>query len=256
MALPLPNLDDRRWADLAEEGRSLIPRYAPAWTDHNVHDPGITQLELLAWVTEMQLYRLNRVPARHLRKFLALAGLRSAGPAPAETMLSFGSLTAGTSFVLPKGTQFESRTAVFATVRDARLSAITLTTLLLEDAAGALRDVSGEMRDGHVITLFGRAAYLGFSQIPMGVPVSLGFRLVGPGNDAFERRRLMEEAEAQVAACSPVTSRFSCPGAEVTFPHPVRLPKHHSAHLIWEVSAGPGTWQPVVVEDDTRCCGR
>ena len=42
IALPLPNLDDRRWADLVEEGRALIPFYAPEWTDHNASDPGIT----------------------------------------------------------------------------------------------------------------------------------------------------------------------------------------------------------------------
>jgi hypothetical protein len=42
MPIPLPNLDDRRWADLVEEGRALIPLYASEdWTDHNVHDPGI-----------------------------------------------------------------------------------------------------------------------------------------------------------------------------------------------------------------------
>jgi len=37
--LPLPDLDDRRWTDLVDEGRSLIPIVAPAWTDHNIHDP-------------------------------------------------------------------------------------------------------------------------------------------------------------------------------------------------------------------------
>ena len=39
----------------------LIPRYAPGWTDHNVSDPGITVLELFAWLTEAMLYRINRV---------------------------------------------------------------------------------------------------------------------------------------------------------------------------------------------------
>jgi len=46
--LPLPNLDDRRWADLVDEGRTLIPVSAPAWTDHNIHDPGVTLMEMLA----------------------------------------------------------------------------------------------------------------------------------------------------------------------------------------------------------------
>jgi Baseplate J-like protein len=78
MPLPLPDLDDRRWADLVEEGRALIPLHAPEWTDHNLHDPGITLIELLAWVTEMDVYQLNRVPDRHRRKFLALVGLQPA----------------------------------------------------------------------------------------------------------------------------------------------------------------------------------
>ena len=74
--LPLPNLDDRRWSDLVQEGRGLIPVYAPEWTDHNAHDPGITLIELLAWVAEMDVYRLNRIPDRHKLKFLALVGIR------------------------------------------------------------------------------------------------------------------------------------------------------------------------------------
>src|SRR6266542_3759061 len=76
--LPLPNLDDRRWEDLVDEGRSLIPFYAPEWTDHNVHDPGISLLELFAWVTEQDLYTVNRVTDAHRRKLLARAG----APAP------------------------------------------------------------------------------------------------------------------------------------------------------------------------------
>src|SRR5829696_7881240 len=86
MPLPLPNLDSRRWADLVEEARALIPRYAPAWTDHNVHDPGITLMELLAWLVEMDVYRLNRVPEAHRRKFLALVGVTPRPPRPARAV--------------------------------------------------------------------------------------------------------------------------------------------------------------------------
>src|SRR6266540_3482606 len=89
--LPLPNLDDRRWEDLVDEGRSLIPFYAPEWTDHNVHDPGISLLELFAWVTEQDLYTVNRVTDAHRRKLLALAGgVAPDPPRPAGTMLGFG----------------------------------------------------------------------------------------------------------------------------------------------------------------------
>ena len=87
MALPLPDLDDRRWDDLVEEGRSLIPFYAPEWTDHNAHDPGITLLELFAWLAEMELFELNQISDRQRRKLLALAGVMSKPASPAHALL-------------------------------------------------------------------------------------------------------------------------------------------------------------------------
>ena len=65
--LQLPNLDDRRWADLVEDARALIPQLAPEWTDHNVHDPGITVVELLASIAELDIYQLNQISDRHRR---------------------------------------------------------------------------------------------------------------------------------------------------------------------------------------------
>jgi hypothetical protein len=72
MPLQLPNLDDRRYADLVEEARSLIPTHAPEWTNHNPSDPGITLIELFAYLTEMLIYRLNRVTDENKKKFLKL----------------------------------------------------------------------------------------------------------------------------------------------------------------------------------------
>ena len=72
MPLSLPNLDDRRYADLVEEARALIPSYAPEWTNHNPSDPGITLVELFAYLTEMLVYRTNRVTDDNKRAFLKL----------------------------------------------------------------------------------------------------------------------------------------------------------------------------------------
>lgn len=62
MALPIPNLDDRSFADLINEAKSLIPIYNKEWTNHNPSDPGITLLELFAWLCEMVIYRINQIP--------------------------------------------------------------------------------------------------------------------------------------------------------------------------------------------------
>jgi Baseplate J-like protein len=72
MPISLPNLDDRTFADLVAEAHTLIPVHAPEWTNHNESDPGITLVELFAYLTEMQIYRLNRVTDANLCAFLSL----------------------------------------------------------------------------------------------------------------------------------------------------------------------------------------
>lgn len=70
--LPIPNLDDRRFDDLMKEARSLILNYNKEWTNHNPSDPGITILELFAWLSEMVIYRINQVPVESHINFLKL----------------------------------------------------------------------------------------------------------------------------------------------------------------------------------------
>jgi hypothetical protein len=72
MPLQLPDLDDRRYNDLVAEALARIPTDAPDWTNHNPSDPGVTLIELFAYLTDMLLYRLNRVTDDNTRKFLKL----------------------------------------------------------------------------------------------------------------------------------------------------------------------------------------
>jgi hypothetical protein len=78
MPIVTPNLDDRTYQDLVQEGIALIPRYSREWTNHNASDPGITLLEVFAYVTEIFLYRINLVSDAHRTKFLKL--LTGGGP--------------------------------------------------------------------------------------------------------------------------------------------------------------------------------
>jgi len=72
MPINLPNLDDRSYADLVDQARAMIPKVCPEWTDHNPTDPGIVLIELLAWLAEMVLYRVNAVTDRNTLAFLRL----------------------------------------------------------------------------------------------------------------------------------------------------------------------------------------
>ncbi|HJQ36746.1 MAG TPA: putative baseplate assembly protein [Thermoanaerobaculia bacterium] len=83
-----PDLFERRFGKLMEIGRARLPALAPEWTDHNAHDPGITLMELLAWVAEAQLYSLSRRPRRDERvAYAALLGFAPTGARPARGLI-------------------------------------------------------------------------------------------------------------------------------------------------------------------------
>jgi hypothetical protein len=278
MPLPLPNLDDRRWSDLVDEGRALIPRHAPGWTDHNVHDPGITLMELFAWLTESSIYRLNRVPERHRLKFLALIGFAPRPPQPARAVLAFAPTAATPPFSVPGGMEFEvlgtgGEAVLFRTLRDLDVGPATLEAVLVRSADGGLKDRTADWREGLPLTVLGAnpkpgaAFYLGFSQLPTEIPLALAFRFQGPGNDARAREELLAEIVAQQAACRPVLPDVECPDGEAqpsaTFETPLL---HHSVRLVWETHTGDPAqpWLPLApltgperpgigqVRDDTR----
>src|SRR5438270_11870918 len=128
MSLPVPNLDDRSWKQIVDEAVRLIPRYAPEWTNHNASDPGITLLELYAWMTAMVIYRLNKVPAKNFLTFLDLIGVRLKPPEPAKVVLEFTpSEGVEGELVVKKGTQVATLQAgsadpiTFETLRDVTL---------------------------------------------------------------------------------------------------------------------------------------
>ena len=111
MPLQAPNLDDRTFAQIVSEAKTLIPRYAPEWTDHNESDPGITLVQLFAWMTEMLLYRVNRIPDRNYIAFLRLLGIELLPARPASAELTFTLARKDTDVVLvPKGTQVAAAT--------------------------------------------------------------------------------------------------------------------------------------------------
>jgi len=87
MSLPVPKLDDIDFEQLVEFARARIPRYAPHWTDHNVHDPGMTLLDLISWLVDQQIYQVGFISDQHITAFAALLGVRKALAKPAEGLI-------------------------------------------------------------------------------------------------------------------------------------------------------------------------
>ena len=136
--IPAPKLDDRTYADIVAEALRLIPRYCPEWTNHNPSDPGITLLELTAWMTEIILYRLNRVPEKNYLAFLDMIGIRLRPPQPARALISFELVENADKQTVREGTQIataqatEEDTIIFETQLVIKPTRFALETELLE----------------------------------------------------------------------------------------------------------------------------
>ena len=89
MPLETPRLDDWSFETIVTEVRKRIPRYCPEWTDYNLSDPGVALVELFAWMTDIILYRLNRMPDKHYIKFMELIGMRLHEPEAARVPVTF-----------------------------------------------------------------------------------------------------------------------------------------------------------------------
>jgi predicted phage baseplate assembly protein len=177
MALPSPVLDDRKFQDIVSEARSLIPRYCPEWTDHNLSDPGITLIELFAWMVDILLYRLNRVPEKNYIKFLDLIGLRLLPAHPAKAAITFRlSAPQPEPVTIPKGTEVatvrtETQDAVtFTTDRDLKVVVPHMTYCIISRAGTVFHDYMPVLTAGEMMDIFQKvpeendALYIGHSE--------------------------------------------------------------------------------------------
>ena len=138
--LPKSNLDDRKFKDLVNECILRIPRYTPEWTNYNASDPGITLIELFAWLTDQMLFRFNQVPRRNYVTFLQLLGIRLQPATPAKTDLTFYlSTSLPEPYIIPKNIEVATvrteieEAIVFSTDRSLIIGNPTIRNILTAD---------------------------------------------------------------------------------------------------------------------------
>ncbi|MEJ2209156.1 MAG: putative baseplate assembly protein [Anaerolineae bacterium] len=229
MALPTPNLDDLRFQrDLVDEARRRIIRYCPEWTDYNLSDPGITLIELFAWMTEMMTYRLNRVPEKNYLKFLEMMGTRLQPASSARAEVTFYlsvpfpiSPEDETAVTIPRGLEIATR----PTEEEGEITYTTDERLLL----AAPRLVQVRHGEGH----------LDFHKnyLPrLGVEIFCPFTRTQPQEgDTF----YLGFDEGQSVAGYILRLAFEC---EETQAVGVR---REDPPLVWECSLGDGRWEEV-----------
>ena len=153
MSLEIPELDDTSHEKLVSNAKQRIAARTDEWTDFNPHDPGITILELLAWLADTHIYEADQLTDTHRKKYLQLLGVEPTPPQPASVSLDVSTtdgarrLPAGSRLRADDGSrQLAFETDHLITVTDSNVDAIV---------------VNGEMRtnanetDGMDYRLFG-----------------------------------------------------------------------------------------------------
>src|SRR5881394_1528880 len=110
MPIPSPILDDRSYQQLRDELVRRIPVYTPEWTDHNPSDPGITLLELFAFLGENLLFRFNQIPEATKLAFLTLLRIPLRAATPARALLVLERTDGGTDPSAAAGVLVEQHT--------------------------------------------------------------------------------------------------------------------------------------------------
>jgi hypothetical protein len=204
MPLPLVNLDDRTFEDLVAEAIKIVPRFGRDWTNHNRSDPGITLIELFAWLVEMQQYQIDQLARSGTLKYLKLLGEAPLRPAPGGGFVSFemldnarpdpiayclpdDPLPSGADRavrLVPAGARLAGGKLTFETTENLVVHPGRLVHVGTSSATGFVDNSQRNMGAGLSFSAFGETAekesklYLGFDRafIP-GKPVSLMFYL-------------------------------------------------------------------------------
>ncbi|MEV5885795.1 putative baseplate assembly protein [Streptomyces sp. NPDC052020] len=252
MALPSPNLDDRRFQQLVDEAKRYVQQRAPEWTDHNVSDPGVTLIETFAYLVDQLLYRLNRVPDKNYTAFLDLLGIRLFPPAAASADVDFWlSAPQPDTVVLPAGTEVttargESDDAVvFTTTDELHITPSELTRLVTAPRTGEQTDRTRALAEGRDIPCFQAAPEPGDALLfglPAAVPrcivaVRLDSRVEGVGVDPRQPPLVWEAWHGggwQVCETGPdTTGGLNRPGEVIVY-----VPAGHRASVIGGTRAG------------------
>lgn len=137
--LPVISLDDERFEEIVDKARKMIPNLYPEWTDYNYHDPGITMLELFAWLKEIQQFHMDQIGPLHLKKYLMLLGEKPGNIVPAAVRIS---VAGADGRLLPRGSRFYAKDIPFETTDSRFLNSAQIAGLAVTEPGKSLEQES------------------------------------------------------------------------------------------------------------------
>ena len=151
MALEPVKLDDLTWSEMVLAIRRRIAAASDGkWTLHAPVDPGVTLLELFAWLLEQRVYWMDQVPDAFVHAALKLLGEEMRPAQSAATILQFPSSAFN---VVPALTAMRllkrQPSLIFSTEHALTLLPVERIGLHIAD-----RDRTADLEQGRVMRLF------------------------------------------------------------------------------------------------------
>jgi hypothetical protein len=218
MTLAPLQLDDLTWDDMVAAIRRRIPaESAGNWTLHAPVDPGITLLELFAWLAEQRLYWLDQIPDAFVVAVLKLLGLDGPQSAvPAATVLRFTPADkADSAFLVPADAGFtrDPRELVVFTL-DGAVSVLPVRNLTLE--AGG-QDRTADLVAGRGVALLPADGGPGEARISL--------ELTGPVEAGHQLSLLFDLLSPEIPpSWSPIALDGVPPPADLTWSYETGVP--------------------------------
>ncbi|HEV7374861.1 MAG TPA: putative baseplate assembly protein [Pyrinomonadaceae bacterium] len=150
MPLPVPILDDRSYQQLRDELVRRIPVYTPEWTDHNASDPGITLIELFAFLGENLLFRFNQIPESTQLAFLRLLQIPLRSAQPSRAILSM-TTTEAEGALVPMSSEVKAGNLSFETLTETVAWPISFVAMARVSSALPNKDTEPEVVDFAII---------------------------------------------------------------------------------------------------------
>ena len=226
--IKLPDLDDQKYSDIVEAAKRRISVVFPEWTDYNEHDPGITIIELFAWLKEMQQYYLNRISDRSYENMLKLLGIDVYPPSPAKTSVYFGGGSIPEKII--RGTTAKTAEGVvFTAEEEFRRAPFNIGRIYIENSDGFVN-----------ITDIAKDHDTSFS--PFGNKLH---------NDSCRLYIELDVTDAE--RCSDgVSMFFDTEDRCVVSRNPLGVSNYMPRDIVWEYSTAEGFAECELIKDDTR----
>ncbi len=226
--LKLEQLNDQTFDDIVDTAVKGIARFDTEWNNFQAADPGMTLVDLFAWLKAIQHEYMSVILPESQRRFLELLDIRQRRARGAETLVALSGAREDTG--IPAQTKWAAGDMIFENPHPAMAFAARLTGLRFCGGGRETRLEAERLEEGRVFDVFP-----GLGPEPAGEPdgamVLLFDRPIPPGQ-AFS----LYCGVAGSGARAPV-------GDEPFFP---------LADVAWEVWTGTGWEEAEVLRDDTH----